>query len=55
MPLLYLYVKRTAKGGPALDKNYVRNDEAGIVRTKTAKEVRRFVFCRAYKRSLSHS
>ena len=27
--------------GPALEKTYLRSDEQGIVRTKTAEEVRR--------------
>ena len=41
-PIKILHLAKATKGGgPALDKTYVRSNEKGIVRTKTAEEVRR--------------
>ena len=40
-PIKILHLAKVKGGGPALDKTYVRSNEKGIVRTKTAEEVRR--------------
>ena len=40
-PIKILHLAKVKGGGPALDKTYVRSNEKGIVRTKTAEEARR--------------
>ena len=40
-PIKILHLAKAKPGGPALDKTYLRSNEEGIVRTKTAEEVRR--------------
>ena len=40
-PIKILHFAKANRGGSALDKTYLRSDEKGILRTKTAEEVRR--------------